>query len=200
MIVSLINLKGGVGKTTSAVALATAAARDGLESEVCDCDAQASATVWAMTAEDAGDPLPFEVSAGNLGSIRRSARTVKGNPKKWLFIDCPPHGQIVDEAMNASDLVIIPTGTGQADMTKAVQTARTCEKAGVFYVVVLTNVNANTTSLAQAAEELAAGDFSYYEDNIRRREALKNFFGNSFGDELYGYDKIWDSIKADLIG
>lgn len=198
MIVSLINLKGGCGKTTSAIALATAAARDGHDVEVADCDAQASASLWAMTAEDAGDPLPFEVTAGNLANVRRAGRSLKGDQDKWLFIDCPPHGQIVDEAMKASDLVVVPTGTGSADMAKATETARTLEAAGVFYAVVLTQVVPNTLTLAGALSELADGDFSYYDYHIRRREALKAFFGNSFGDDLYGYEKIWEALKADL--
>ncbi len=199
MIVSLINLKGGVGKTTSAIALATAACRDGLDVEVVDCDAQSSASLWAMTAEDAGDSLPFEVTAGNLANVRRAGRSWKGDESKWLFVDCPPHGQIVDEAMKAADLVVIPSGTGTADMAKTVETARTLEGAGVFYAIVLTQVVANTLTLAAAVSELAAGQLSYYDDHIRRREGLKAFFGNSFGDDLFGYEKIWGSIKADLL-
>ena len=38
MIVSLLNLKGGVGKTTSCIALATAATRDGKDVIVLDAD------------------------------------------------------------------------------------------------------------------------------------------------------------------
>ena len=48
MIISTINLKGGVGKTTTAIALATAAVRDGKDVELYDCDPQSSASLWAM--------------------------------------------------------------------------------------------------------------------------------------------------------
>lgn len=38
MIIAVVNLKGGVGKTISSIALATAAARDGVEVRVIDTD------------------------------------------------------------------------------------------------------------------------------------------------------------------
>ena len=47
MIVAVVNIKGGVGKTTTAIALATLAARAGLDTVVLDADEQSSASLWA---------------------------------------------------------------------------------------------------------------------------------------------------------
>ena len=47
MIIGVINIKGGVGKTTSSLAIATAAQRSGLSVTVVDTDPQGSATLWA---------------------------------------------------------------------------------------------------------------------------------------------------------
>ena len=55
MIISVINLKGGSGKTTTAMALATAAARHNRNVSVLDTDPQGDATTWAGDAEDAGE-------------------------------------------------------------------------------------------------------------------------------------------------
>lgn len=85
MIISTINLKGGVGKTTTAIALATAAVRDGKDVELYDCDPQSSASLWAMMAEEAGDPLPFPVTPANVATVRMSGRRLKGTEGKWLF-------------------------------------------------------------------------------------------------------------------
>ena len=57
MIISVINLKGGSGKTTTAMALATAAARHNRNVSVLDTDPQGDATTWAGDAEDAGETL-----------------------------------------------------------------------------------------------------------------------------------------------
>ena len=64
MIVAVVNIKGGVGKTTTAIALATLAARAGLDTVVLDADEQSSASLWAWNAEQDGRPLPFPAPAG----------------------------------------------------------------------------------------------------------------------------------------
>ena len=55
MIISAMNLKGGVGKTTTAMSLATAAEREGKDVEVYDCDPQSSASFWALLADQNDD-------------------------------------------------------------------------------------------------------------------------------------------------
>lgn len=61
MRVALANAKGGVAKTTSCIYLAAVLARRGIEVAVYDADPQSSASLWAAAAEQAGDPLPFDV-------------------------------------------------------------------------------------------------------------------------------------------
>jgi chromosome partitioning protein len=198
MIISTINLKGGVGKTTTAMALATAATREGKEVELYDCDPQSSASLWAMVANDNDDPLPFQVVSANLATVRIAGKQFRKDLDKWVFIDCPPSGSIMDEASQASDFVIVPTGPGAADVVKTIETARTLTARGVFYGVLLTQVAANTLAFAKALSEIEDNDLSYFDHQVRRREALRNFFGNSFGDDLFGYEVIWDDLKQIL--
>lgn len=198
MIISTINLKGGVGKTTTAIALATAAQREGKTVKLFDCDPQSSASLWAMVAEENGDPLPFPVVSANIATVRTAGKKLGKNPDSWLFIDCPPNGNVMDEAAMASDFVIVPTGSGGADVAKTIETARSLAARGVFHGILLTQVAANTLSFAKALGELEDRDLSYFDHQIRRREGLKNFFGNAFGTDLFGYQVIWDDLKAIL--
>lgn len=198
MVVSMINLKGGVGKTTTAIALATAAAREGLDVEVYDADPQSSASLWATAAEEAGDPLPFPVSPANVATVRKAAGEWKGVAGRWLFIDCPPNGRVVDEAADASDLVVIPTTTGPADLAKTFETADTLESRGTYSSVLLTKTLAKTLSLRGAVMDLEERDASYFDTQIPSREALKSFFANSFGTELFGYEGVWEEVKGAL--
>lgn len=92
MIISTINLKGGVGKTTTAIALATAAVRDGKDVELYDCDPQSSASLWAMMAEEAGDSLPFPL------------RPPTSRPSAWRGTDSRA------PRTNGSSLTARPTG------------------------------------------------------------------------------------------
>lgn len=198
MIISTINLKGGVGKTTTAIALATAAMRDGKEVELYDTDPQSSASLWAMMAEENGDPLPFPVTPANIATVRTAGRRLKGDEDRWLFIDCPPNGRIMDEAAQCSDLVIVPTTTGPADIVKTFETSETLGKRDILYAILLTRIIPNTLSLKQSINDLEDRHASYFDVQVPSREALKNFFGNAFGDDLYGYEAVYEQLKESI--
>ena len=57
MIISIVNTKGGVGKTTTSMMLARAAFKAGYSARVWDTDPQGSATVWALAVQDNGEDL-----------------------------------------------------------------------------------------------------------------------------------------------
>lgn len=200
MIISILNLKGGVGKTTSAIGLATAAVRDGQDVRVLDTDPQSSASLWAMVASDNGDDLPFTVESANIATVRMTAKSLKGNKDTWVFIDCPPNGNVADEAMKAADMVVIPTTPAPADIVKTFETAETVSGRGIFYAILLNRVAKNTLTLKGALSDFERREASYFETMIPRREALATFFGNSFGDELFGYDDVFEEIKGALNG
>lgn len=195
MIVSIINMKGGTGKTTSALALACAMARAGRDVAVYDADPQSSASLWAMTAEENGEALPFPVESANLATVRQVGKKLKGDAGAWAIVDCPPNGRVMDEAASVADMVVIPASTGPADLAKAVETAETLSSQGVPYAILLTMTRANTLSLRQTVGYLEDEDESYFETEIPAREAIKNSFGHDFGSDLFGYEKLFEEIE-----
>ena len=116
----------------------------------------------------------------------------------FIFIDCPPNGRVMDEAADCSDLIVVPTTTGPADMVKTFETTDTLGARGFLFAILLTHVLPGTLSLKQSLGELADRDTSYFDYQIPSREGLKNFFGNSFGDDLYGYEKVYEQIKQSI--
>ncbi|ERS56474.1 hypothetical protein HMPREF1261_02472, partial [Corynebacterium sp. KPL1818] len=76
MIITAINAKGGVGKTTTTMFLATVFAHREKTVTVTDLDRQGSALEWSERAEDGGDPLPFEVELSIPKRVDRQAALV----------------------------------------------------------------------------------------------------------------------------
>lgn len=197
MIVSVINLKGGVGKTTSAMALAEAATRRGLRAQVLDCDPQASASTWEALVEEAGEgSLPFEVRPANVAVLRRLGADREG----VTMIDCPPTGNVTDEAMRVADFVVVPTCPNSADVQKTWDTLDALERSGRQYGVLLTKVNPQTRSYRAAVEALSERGASVFDAQVPLREMMKNYFGNPFGPELWGYQEAWGELEGFMEG
>lgn len=191
MIISIINLKGGVGKTTTAIALATAVMREGGEATVLDADSQSSASLWALAASDGGEPLPFPVESANIATIRK----LKPRKGEWFIIDCPPNGRVTDEAMVKADFVIVPSSPSAMDMQQTWTTAATLDEAGKPYAILLTSCAPRTLALRGALAAISEQGASSFETQILRKEDLRNMFGRSFGDDLFGYDRVLDEIE-----
>lgn len=194
VIIPVLNIKGGVGKTTTAIALATAAVRAGHKAKVLDADEQGSATLWADTAEQAGEPLPFPVDPINATRIK----ALKPDVDMWCFIDCAPSGKALDAAKEKADFLVIPTTPAGLDMQQTWVTAENLGESGKPYAVLLTRTRPHTLALAAVESEMAERDASYFEAQIPLREDIKNYFGHAFGRGLYGYEDVFKEIEEAL--
>lgn len=104
MIISFLNQKGGVGKTTLAVNVAGCLARRGHRVLLIDADKQSSATTWASLREDA----PFQVVSMARSNMARDALKLAADYTHTV-IDGPPHAEeIARSCIAASDFVALP--------------------------------------------------------------------------------------------
>ena len=193
MIIAITNLKGGVGKTTTAVALACAAQAAGESVRLVDADAQGSATEWAYAADENGEALPFDVEAGNQASISR----LKDKEGEWVFIDCPPTGTVADEAVKTADIVVVPMTPSEVDMRQTWATVQTLSAAEKPYAVLIVRADKRTLTFRAVIDALKEESASYFDTAIPQREDVKNSFGYAFAD-LYGYDEVFREIKEAL--
>lgn len=172
-VVSLVNTKGGVGKTTTAIFLGCALARQG-SVIVLDADPQGSAGMWADDADEAGDPLPFPVREANLRTLGR----VDKETTDFVVVDTPPgNPALINAALDAADLVIIPTEAGQMDLARTRLTAASA--TGVRRAVLLTKTD-HTRQSRRAADQLATDESLVVLDTrIRRLVSYRDAVGTN---------------------
>ncbi len=107
MIISFLNQKGGVGKTTLSINVADRLAAMGNRVLLIDADKQGSATSWArVRGED--NPASFRVIGMARDNMAGDAMELASGFAHTV-IDGPPHAEVVSRScIIASDLVAIP--------------------------------------------------------------------------------------------
>lgn len=147
--IAIVNLKGGVGKTTVTILIATQLAELGRTVTVLDMDSQGSATDWARIADEDGTPLPFEVLPANHASLRSYKPTTD-----FTIIDTPPTDpSVVDAAVKVADLIIIPTPPGFMDTDRTWSTVEVTATQVPTYVL-LSRFDGRTNDAADFAAQL----------------------------------------------
>jgi chromosome partitioning protein len=115
-VISFLNQKGGVGKTTLAIHIADALTRRKHKTLLVDADPQGSALDWAAARQ--GEPR-FPVIGLPKASIHKELSAIsKGY--EWTVIDGPPRVyEVARSAIMASDAVFIPVQPSPYDVWAA---------------------------------------------------------------------------------
>ena len=117
MRLSVINLKGGTGKTTTAVFLAAELSKSG-KTLLVDADPQQSALSWAGAAEEAGEGFEFTVAGLAVKDVHKQVAKL-GADYEHVVIDTPPgEVAIVRSALLASDAALLAMAPGVMDLDR----------------------------------------------------------------------------------
>lgn len=157
MIIGVLSQKGGVGKTTIAVNLAAAYAKEGQRVLLVDADPQGSSLAWS--AARAADPL-FPVVGMPKATLHRDLPQVASDYDLVLIDGAPRVNDLGRAAIMASDLVVIPVQPSPYDVWAAAETVTLVREAQVLkpelkVVFVINRKIVNTAIGRDVADALA---------------------------------------------
>jgi chromosome partitioning protein len=155
MIVALAGQKGGVGKSTVAVCLASIAFERGRSVLLVDADPQGTARAWGEVAAERKWGAPSIVAMG--ATMHRPEQLPRlARSYDLVVIDCPPRsGDVQRSALMVADVALLPCGPGAAEawaLASSLELVREARvlRPGLRAAIVLTRKQGRT-SLGQGA-------------------------------------------------
>ncbi len=179
MIISILNQKGGVGKTTLAVHVATALAQKGNRVLMVDADPQGSALDWSASRND--DSL-FPVIGLPKPTLHRELPKLEAD-YNFIIIDGPPRVyEVARSAILASNLILIPVQPSPYDVWAAKEIVDLIREASAFNenlksVFVINRKIANTAIGRDVIEALSEYPVPVMKSQICQRVAFAESAG-----------------------
>lgn len=176
MIIAFAGQKGGVGKSTTAICVASELLERGRSVVLVDADPQGTTSTWGAVANEAGRRVPTVVAMGS-GMHRPEQLPRVTENFDAAVIDCPPrHDAIQRSALMAADIVVLPCGPSSADawaLASSVELVREAQivKPDLIGVILVTRKQARTTLGRSARVALEASGLPVLDAELCSRMA-----------------------------
>lgn len=167
-IVSVVNQKGGVGKTTAVVNLAAVLSEANHRLLVLDVDPQKSSTYWGEVGEER---LPFDYTSSDDPELLRKLRLADGYDT--ILVDTPGSLQdekVLDAVLDVTDYAVIPVEVSALTIRSTLTTiGRLIRPRGLRHRALINKVDPRTAKAdAQEIKEfLDAQSIPYFQNVIR---------------------------------
>ena len=159
-IITIAQQKGGAGKTTLAVNLAVAFAKQGWKVALVDTDPQGSAGRWFMARLEGEEAPGIEFSTSSAWGVSYEIRKLK-EAFDVVIIDTPPKADSdLRPALRVADLVLVPVASSHLDLWAVEMVLYLADREDKPTMMVMTRARPNTRlnqDVREKAAELDAG-------------------------------------------
>jgi chromosome partitioning protein len=201
-ILSVVNLKGGSGKTTTTAHIAHAYAKRGERVLIVDADPQASLLNWA---DRAGWDIPVIGKAAP--KLHLQLAGIIGDMFDVVVIDTPPLDEkagIVYGALRVADTVLVPMAPTLMEHERLVDVWDAIDEAGAYRddpiqaAALLNRVVPNAASTDIIREVVSGSGHRVLTTTIPRREAIAQAYGQPI-TQLFGHDQVIIELEREEI-
>jgi len=181
-IITIAQQKGGAGKTTLAVQLATAMRRAGKSVAVVDIDPQASLTAWMRLREHEAREAA-EIRFSMVGGWRLGVELDRLKREcERIVVDSPPHAESdAKGAIKAADLVLVPCQPSPLDIWASKSTLDIAINDSKAVALVLNRVPPRGKSFDEALESIAERGYAALSARLGNRQAFITSLGRGLG-------------------
>ena len=191
-VISFANPKGGAGKTTTALILATQLSENGATVSIIDADPERWISQWG---DLPGRPNNISVISGVSEDSIVDLIEAESEKSQFVIVDLEGTASLmVANAIGMSDLVLIPTqgssmdARGGAKAIRLIRNQARMARRKIPHSVVLTRTSAalRTRTLKNVYEQLRAGGIEVLNTGMVERAAFRDLF--DFGGTLSELD------------
>ena len=181
-IITIAQQKGGSGKTTLAVTLATAFLASGKTVALLDTDPQGSLGKWFMKRiEDHDDDANLMFATATAWGINYELRSLS-DKADIVIVDTPPKADSdLRPALRAADLVLVPLSASHVDIWATQDVLELADRAGKRACIVMNRTRANTRLGSEIDETVAEFEADIAKARLGNRIAFAETLGQGHG-------------------
>ena len=188
--ISVQSQKGGAGKSTITVHLATAAVARGLTVRILDTDAQKSAVLWASMRQD---KTP-EVMHCEPVKLHAAVEKARADGMGLVIIDSPPNvGPDAVDIAGPADLILIPCRPGVFDVSAVRRTIDIATMAKKPFLVVLSACPPRAPEIAKTRAAFEAAGVPVAKAEIETRRAMDRAL--QYGESVIEFEPDGESAR-----